>query len=50
MISTLGQLFKFMTVYRKFWLAPVIIGLVALGGLLVLAQSTAITPFIYAKF
>ena len=50
MISTLGQLFKLMTVYRKFWLAPVIIGLVALGGLLVLAQSTAITPFIYAIF
>jgi hypothetical protein len=50
MLSVLGQLFKFMRVYRKFWLAPVILGLIALGGLLVAAQSTAIAPFIYAIF
>jgi len=50
MLSVLSQLFKYMKVYRKFWLAPVIIGLVALGGLLIVAQSTAIAPFIYAIF
>ena len=50
MLSVLGQLFKFMRVYRKFWLAPIVLGLVALGGLLVVTQSSAITPFIYAIF
>lgn len=50
MLHLLGQLFKFMRVYRKFWLAPVILGLLALGGLLIAAQSTAIAPFIYAIF
>ncbi len=50
MLSLLGQLFRFMRVYRKFWLAPIILGLIALGGLLVMAQSTAIAPFIYAIF
>lgn len=50
MLSVLGQLFKYMKVYRKFWMAPVILGLVALGGLLIVAQSTAIAPFIYAIF
>lgn len=50
MLSVLNQLFRFMVVYRKLWLAPVIIGLVALGGLLILAQSSAIAPFIYAIF
>jgi len=50
MLSTLSQLFKFMRVYRKFWLLPVLIGLIALGGLLIAAQSTAIAPFIYAIF
>jgi len=50
MLSVLGQMFKFMRVYRKFWLAPVILGLMALGGLLIAAQSTAIAPFIYAIF
>ena len=50
MFSLLGQLFRFMRVYRKFWLAPIILGLIALGGLLIMAQSTAIAPFIYAIF
>ncbi len=50
MLSVLGQLIKFMRVYRKFWMAPIVLGLVALGGLLIAAQSTAIAPFIYAIF
>ena len=50
MLSLFGQLIKFMRVYKKFWMAPLILGLVALGGLLIAAQSTAITPFIYAIF
>jgi hypothetical protein len=39
-----------MRVYKKFWMAPLILGLIALGGLLIAAQSTAIAPFIYAIF
>jgi hypothetical protein len=39
-----------MRVYKKFWMAPILIGLIALGGLLIAAQSTAIAPFIYAIF
>lgn len=50
MLNLFGQLFKFMRVYRKFWLAPVIFGLLILGFLLIAAQSTAIAPFIYAIF
>ena len=50
MLDTLKQLFKFMQVHRKFWLAPIVLGLLVLGGLLIAAQSSAITPFIYAIF
>ena len=50
MLSLIGQLIKFMRVYRKFWMAPLIFGLIALGGLLIAAQNTAIAPFIYAIF
>ena len=50
MFSVVGQLFKFMRVYRKFWLAPIIFGLLGLGGLLVLTQGSVIAPFIYALF
>lgn len=44
------QLIKFMREYRKFWMMPLIFGLIALGGLLVLAQSSYVSPFIYAIF
>ena len=38
-----------MRVYRSL-MAPIILGLLLLGGLLIAAQSTAIAPFIYAIF
>ena len=50
MLSLIAQLFKFMRVYRKFWLAPIFLGLILIGSLLVLAQSTALSPFLYALF
>ena len=50
MLELVGQILKFMRVYRKYWLAPLLIGAIALGGLLVLAEGSAIAPFIYAIF
>jgi hypothetical protein len=50
MLDTIIQLFKFMKVYRKFWLAPIILGLLLLGSIMIAAESTAIAPFIYAIF
>ena len=50
MLSLFSQFIKFMRVYKKFWMAPIILGLIALGGLLIAAESTAIAPFIYAIF
>ena len=50
MLSVLGQIFKFLLVYKKLWLAPIILGLLALGGILVVVQSYAVAPFIYAIF
>ncbi len=49
-MSLPGQLFKFMRVHHKFWLAPIMLGLIALGGLLILAQSSGVSAFIYAIF
>ncbi|NQU60440.1 MAG: hypothetical protein HQ512_04865 [Rhodospirillales bacterium] len=50
MWHTLRQIFKFMQVYRKYWLAPLILGLLLLGGFLVAIQGSAVAPFIYAIF
>ena len=50
MLSTIIEFFKFMKVQRKLWLAPIVIGLLLFGILLVGTESTAIAPFIYAIF
>ena len=50
MFSVLRELYRYMRAYKKFWMAPIIVVLVALGVLMIVAQSTAIGPFIYAIF
>ena len=50
MLTVLSDLIRFMRVYRKFWMAPILVVLLALGLLMIAAQSTAIGPFIYAIF
>ena len=50
MFDLLQDLWGFMRERKKFWLAPIILVMVCLGGLLVLAQGSAIAPFIYTLF
>jgi uncharacterized protein DUF5989 len=44
------QMWKFLGTRRKFWLLPVILVTVLVGGLLVLAQGSVVAPFIYTLF
>lgn len=50
MLSLLGELWAFMRMRKKYWLLPLIIVLLLVGVLLVLAQGSAIAPFIYTLF
>ncbi len=50
MLDLLCDLWSFMRERKKFWLAPIILVMVLLGALLVLAQGSAIAPFIYTLF
>ncbi len=50
MIEFLKDLWLFMRVRKKFWLAPIIIVMVFLGVLIVLTQGSAVAPFIYTLF
>ena len=50
MLDLLKDLWGFMRERKKFWMLPIIIILLALGGLLVLAQGSAVAPFIYTLF
>lgn len=35
---------------KKFWLAPIVIVMVLLGGLIIFAEGSAVAPFIYTLF
>lgn len=48
--EVISQLWQFMRENKKYWLAPIIIVLIAFGILFVLTQSSAIAPFIYTLF
>jgi len=49
-MSILAELWAFMRVRKKYWLAPIVLMLVVFGGLLILAQGSAVAPFIYTLF
>jgi hypothetical protein len=44
------ELLRFLKVRKKFWLLPIIIVMVVFGGLIILAQGSAVAPFIYTLF
>lgn len=49
-MSILVELWDFLKVRKKFWLLPILITMLLLGGLIVLAEGSAIAPFIYTLF
>ncbi len=49
-MSFLGELWTFMRIRKKYWLFPVVLTMLVFGALLVLAQGTAVAPFIYTLF
>jgi hypothetical protein len=50
MLDLIRDLWGFMRVRKKFWLAPIFIVMLLLGALIVLTQGTAIAPFVYTLF
>ncbi|MFA5059109.1 MAG: DUF5989 family protein [Candidatus Omnitrophota bacterium] len=49
-LSILKELWEFLSVRKKYWLMPIVVVLILLGSLMILAQSSAVAPFIYALF
>jgi len=49
-VGTVGQLFSFFWSNKRWWLVPMLVTLFLLGVVIVLAQSSAIAPFIYTLF
>ena len=46
----LREVWRFLVVRKKLWLLPVLMVMLLFGGLMVLAQTSAIAPFIYTLF
>ncbi len=49
-VSILGEFWEFLKKRKKWWLAPIVVVLLALGALLVLTEGSAVAPFIYSLF
>ena len=49
-MSFIKELWAYMRERKKFWLIPILLVMAVLGGLLVLAQGSAVAPFIYTLF
>lgn len=49
-LSIISELWSFLKERKKWWLLPIIVFLVLLGGLIILTQGSALAPFIYALF
>ena len=48
--SIIKEFFDFLRERKKWWIAPIVVFLVLLGGLLVFAKGSALAPFIYSLF
>jgi len=49
-MSLLREIWEFLRVRKKFWLLPIILVMLLFGALLLVAESSAIAPFIYTLF
>ena len=49
-MSLVRELWDFMKVRKKWWLAPILVTMVLLSALIVFTQGSAVAPFIYALF
>lgn len=50
MFLFIKELWAFMRVRKKMWLAPLILLMVLIAALLVLAQGSVMAPFVYTLF
>lgn len=48
--SNLSLLWQFLRTRKKWWLTPILVTLLLLSLLLVLAEGSAVAPFIYTLF
>jgi|TARA_B100000902_G_scaffold245399_1_gene232365 hypothetical protein len=49
-MSFLKEFWEFLKIRKKYWLFPIIFFSILFGGIIVVAEKSAIAPFIYTLF
>ena len=49
-LAIIKEFWSFLRERKKWWLAPIVVFLLLLGGILVFAKGSALAPFIYSLF
>ena len=49
-LDLVKDILDFLKARKKYWLAPLIITIVLMGGLIVITQGSVVAPFIYTLF
>jgi len=49
-LDLIKDVWDFLKVRKKYWLAPLIITIVLMGSLIIFTQGSVVAPFIYSIF
>lgn len=49
-IELIKDIWDFLKIRKKYWLAPLIFTIILMGGLILFTQGSVIAPFIYSLF
>ena len=49
-LAIIKEFLHFLLVRKRWWIAPILIFLLLLGGMLIFANGSALAPFIYTLF
>tara|TARA_B100000963_G_scaffold28243_1_gene20890 strand:+ start:546 stop:707 length:162 start_codon:yes stop_codon:yes gene_type:complete len=49
-LELLKDVFDFLKIRKKYWLAPLIITIILMGTLIIFTQGSVVAPFIYSIF
>lgn len=48
--SIISEFWEFLRFRKRYWLLPILVALLLLGGLIVFTETSAVAPFIYTLF
>ena len=49
-LELMKDVWDFLKIRKKYWLAPLILTIILLGALIIYTQGTVVAPFIYTIF